>query len=208
MSMEAVDFLHRILSLTGATGKESGRTNMYASKTDPPYPTKNFSLRYVIMFLAIFTLASLTWSGARGTSLQRFVVEEATVGTSSRIISLINPGQEVRSEGARLISPHVRLSVLNGCEGTESVILLVAAILAYPAPLRRKPAGLLFGAAGIFVLNQLRLVGLFYILRYQPEWFSAMHGYISPVLILITGSLIFVLWVNWAGQEKKHALGA
>ncbi len=177
---------------------------MFASVNRETYPIKNLGLRFAALFLAFFALASLAWSASRGTGLERLVVEQATVATSARIIAMLNPGQQVRSEAFRLISPHVRLSVLNGCEGTESILLLAAAMLAFPAPWRRKISGLLFGAGCVFLLNQLRIVGLFYILRYKPAWFSSMHGYIAPTLIIIAGSLIFVLWVNWAGQENKN----
>lgn len=181
---------------------------MILSNKNETYSVKNFGFGFVIIFLSFFGLISLVWSTARGTAVERLVVEQVTVATSARIISIISPLEEIRADGFRLMSPHVRLSVLNGCEGTESIILIAAAILAFPAPWRRKPFGLLLGVIGIFLMNQLRIVGLFYVLRYKPEWFSFMHGYIAPVLIILAGSLVFIFWLNWAGQEKNDAATA
>jgi len=187
-----------------------------SSKTPPrsapgnsdTFSPKDLGMRFVGLFLALFLAATLAWSGARGTVLERLVVEQATVASSARIISWLNPAEKVRAEGARLISPRVRLSVLNGCEGTESILLLAAAVLAFPAPWRRKPAGLILGAAVVFLLNQTRIVGLYFILRHRPAWFEAMHGYIAPTLIVLAGSLFFILWLRWAKPENAHAATA
>jgi exosortase family protein XrtM len=179
-----------------------------AAQSTASFYFNGFGLRFVGLFLAIFAAATLAWSGARGTALERLVVEQATVATSARLISWVSPAEGVRADGFRLISPRVRLSVLNGCEGTESILLLAAAVLAFPAPWRKKPAGLILGALGVFLLNQARIVGLYFILRYRPTWFEAMHGYIAPTLIILTGSLIFILWLRWAKPENEDAVTA
>lgn len=101
---------------------------------------RHFGLRFAALFLTLFTLA---WSSAQGTALERLIIEQTTVATSARLIAWIAPGEEVRAEGARLVSTRARLSVLNGCDGTESVLLLVSAVLAFPVAWRRKPVGVL-----------------------------------------------------------------
>jgi exosortase family protein XrtM len=175
-------------------------------ETNESKGSSSLGWRFACRFLVIFILVSLAWSCARDTGVERFVVEEATVATSARIISMIDPDQKIRSEGFHLLAPHVRLSVLNGCEGTESILMLAAAILACAAPWRRKLAGMLLGAGCIFLLNQLRLIALFYTLRYKAQWFGSVHGYIAPLLIIIGGSLFFFLWMHWSSQEHRHAL--
>lgn len=182
--------------------------NPPALETNELKASSSLGWRFACRFLVIFIFVSLAWSCARDTGVERFVVEEATVATSARILSVIDPDQKVRSEGFRLLAPHVRLSVLNGCEGTESIIMLAAAILACAAPWRRKFAGLLLGAGCVFFLNQLRLIALFYTLRYKAEWFGSVHGYIAPLLIIIGGSLFFFLWIHWSSQEHRHALAS
>lgn len=121
-----------------------------AAQSTASFYFNGFGLRFVALFLAIFAAATLAWSGARGTALERLVVEQATVATSARLISWVSPAEGVRADGFRLISPRVRLSVLNGCEGTESILLLAAAVLAFPAPWRKKPPGLILGRSEFF----------------------------------------------------------
>jgi len=170
-----------------------------------PLPPKIFGLRFIALFLGIFAIFTLLWSGARGSALERLVIDQTTVATGAWIIDRISPEEAVRAEGPRLISPKVRLSVLNGCEGTESILLFAAAVLAFPAPWRKKPAGLLLGVVWVFLLNQVRIVSLFFILRHQPQWFEAMHGTIAPIFIILAGSIVFSLWLNWANKGDEHA---
>jgi len=163
---------------------------------------RHFGLRFAALFLTLFILASLAWSSAQGTALERLIIEHATVATSARLIAWIAPEESVRAEGARLVSPRVRLSVLNGCDGTESVLLLASAVLAFPVAWRRKPVGVLVVTSGAFVLNQVRLVGLYFLLRNRPEWFEAVHSYIAPVLIIVFGSVLFMAWLQWATRGE------
>jgi exosortase family protein XrtM len=169
------------------------------------FPSKIFGLRFIALFLGIFAIFSYAWSGTRGSAVERLVIDQTTVAAGAWIIDRISPEEGVRAEGPRLISPKVRLSVLNGCEGTESILLFAAAVLAFPAPWRKKPAGLLLGLIWVFLLNQARIVSLFFILRHRPQWFEAMHGTIAPIFIIIAGGIVFSFWLNWASREDNHA---
>lgn len=165
-------------------------------------------LRFIAHFLVIFIIGTLGWSSARGTDLERLVIDRWTVSSSARLIDLLNPGEGVRAEGPRLVSTGVRLTVLNGCEGTESILLLAAAVIALPVPWRRKPLGLLLGTACIFLLNQARIVGLYFVLRHHPLWFESVHGYVAPVAIVLVGILFFTLWLRWASRGSDHGVQA
>lgn len=170
---------------------------------------RHLGLRFAALFLTLFTLASLAWSGAKGTAFERLIIERATVATSARLISWLKPDEGIRAQGPRLVSPRARLTVLNGCDGTETVILFASAILAFPASWRRKLAGLFVAASGAFVFNQIRLAALYFTLRHQPAWFEAVHGYIAPALIIVLGSLLFLAWVRYADDKTDvHAVSA
>jgi len=177
---------------------------MSTSAPSGTFPSNIFGLRFIALFLGIFAIFSFAWSGTRGSVVERLVIDQTTVAAGAWIIDRISPEEGVRAEGPRLISPKVRLSVLNGCEGTESILLFAAAVLAFPAPWRKKPAGLLLGLVWVFLLNQVRIVSLFFILRHRPQWFEAMHGTIAPIFIILAGSIVFSLWLNWAGKRDAH----
>ncbi len=48
------------------------------------------------------------------------------------------------------------VSILAGCNGLEAMIVLIAAILAYPSPWKHRLVGIVAGVAAIQVLNLVR----------------------------------------------------
>jgi exosortase family protein XrtM len=120
---------------------------------------------------------------------------------------LADPGERVIAEGHRLVSPWARLNVLNGCEGTETLLLLVAAFLVFPARLRHKLQGLLGGSLLIYTLNQTRIVGLYYALRHDRDSFQLLHGVLAPTLIILAASLFFLVWAKQARSTPEATTG-
>ena len=90
------------------------------------------------------------------------------------------------------------MEVRDGCNGANAVILLWAAILAYPAGHRRKMLGLGAGLAAILPLNLVRLITLFYLGQYHPAIFDFAHLYLWEMLIIIDAIAVFALWARRA----------
>lgn len=155
-------------------------------------------MRLIISFALLFFAMNWAYQSARGTTVERFVIDEATVKPSVALINWLSPSEQVKANGSQLISPTTRLSVLNGCEGTESLFLIIAAIMAYRSPWRHKVFGLLVGTALIYFLNQGRIVGLYFALKQNQALFSALHGYIGPTLIIAISCLFFMGWMQWS----------
>src|SRR5436190_10218557 len=75
------------------------------------------------------------------------------------------------------------VSIERGCNGVEAVIILFAAIFAFPAPIKHKLAGFAVGFVAIQGLNLVRIISLFYLgewetvkaldLFYSDEWQAA-----------------------------------
>ncbi len=148
----------------------------------------------------------LTYTLAREYDVvERAVVDIATVLPSAHIISALTPDEQVRAEGARLISPNVRLSVLNGCEGTECLLLLFAAIIAHRAAARDKAAALAAGFLLVYGINQMRIVTLFYVVRYRHDWFPILHGYIAPLFVTGVAAVFFYVWVAWVARRSSFS---
>ncbi len=174
----------------------SAEKNLPSSGTQEAKGTKYGYWRFVVLFLACFLVLELAYYASRDTVVERMLIDDATVSPSAALINAINPAESVRAEGHRLVSPTVRLSVLNGCEGTETILLLIAAIIASAARWKHKLIGVLLGTALVYVVNQGRIAGLYYALRYDKLLFDMIHGYIGPTLIVIIAGLFFLWWVN------------
>ncbi|MBS1874060.1 MAG: exosortase H [Acidobacteria bacterium] len=90
------------------------------------------------------------------------------------------------------------MEVRDGCNGANVVILLWAAMLAYPTGRRWKAVGLGAGLAAIMPLNLLRLITLFYLGQYHPSVFEFAHLYLWEMLIIMDAMAVFALWVRRA----------
>lgn len=149
--------------------------------------------RLLLIFLAVFFALQYAWEMSRGSPIERAVIDHATVAPAAWLIDSLWPGQGIRAEGHRLVSPHGRLNVLNGCEGLETLFLLVAAVLAYPFPWRARLAGLLLGTLLVYGLNQARLVLLWHAFQQDRALFGLLHGTVLP-LAMVALCLLGFLW--------------
>lgn len=158
-------------------------------------------LRFAIVFLIIFFIVQYVYSASRGGVIEHIVIDVATVRPSAAILNLISPAENVVASGHRIISPNGSLSILNGCEGTETMFLLIAAILAFRAPWLYKLKGAVLGILIIYVLNQVRIVALFFAAQQSRQWFDLLHGIIAPTLIIALGCLFFLFWSGRSVSE-------
>jgi len=102
-----------------------------------------FALVFGAIVLALFT-AELTPPG------QRLVVEPWTALVAKAATSAMkafDPG--VVADGSTITQPSngFAVTILAGCNGIEAMIILGAALLAYPAPVKHKLIGLAAGIA-------------------------------------------------------------
>jgi len=132
------------------------------------------------------------------------LIDNATVRPSVFLINQINPHERVKAKGHRLVSSHAKLSVLNGCEGTESMFLIIAAILAFQTSWRHKVTGLVLGMMTIYLANQVRIVSLYFAARHDQALFAALHGYIAPTLIIAIGCAFYIGWIQWTPQNRPN----
>jgi exosortase family protein XrtM len=149
-----------------------------------------FGLRFALGFL-ILTAA---FEASRGTSFERFVIEESVLLPTAKVVNTISPGVTLERARRTIISGTARLHVTRGCEGIEMLFLLAAAILAYPASLRRRTQGLLIGSVLAFTLSVGRLTALIFTLRYWPDGWEAMHGLLMPLVPIIVIAAYFLYW--------------
>jgi len=83
-----------------------------------------------------------------------------------------------------------------GCNGVEAMLVLLAGILAYPAPWRARLAGLAVGTVAIQALNLVRIVSLFYLGQWNYAWFEWAHLYVWQALIMLDVLIVWLLWVR------------
>lgn len=158
--------------------------------------------------LAIFALSFFAlqfgWSQARGTRLERWVIDGATVQTSVALVNVLTPQVAATARGPNVWAAGGGINVRNGCEGTEVLFLLLAGLLAHPFSWRARVLGLLGGSALIFLANQARLLALFYSVRNDPALFAYLHGLVTPLLLVACTLGFFIALLGWDLRQAAH----
>ncbi|MEE9345270.1 MAG: exosortase H [Methylococcales bacterium] len=88
------------------------------------------------------------------------------------------------------------VSIESGCNGIEAALVLIAAILAYPAPWKHKLIGLVAGLLTIQILNLIRIISLFYLGQWNQQVFEWAHLYVWQGLIMLDALVVFLIWLR------------
>ena len=160
-----------------------------------------FALRFVVCFAVLFG----AFEASRGSAFERFVVEDLILVPTTALIDTVTPNEHARLDGRVISSPGSKLRITRGCEGIEMFLLLVAAIVAFPAGWKQRAQGLLLGSILAYALSIGRLAALHYILSYSPKAWEALHGLVLPLGPIILMSLFFMRWSGRGSQSPRSA---
>lgn len=180
-------------------GRERGGASAHPRHTqdgNPQSDDRRAMLWRLVFFLAAFASLQGLYEAAKGSWVERLVIDHATVQTAAWLIDTVDPAVGVTPAGPRLRAPGGGINILNGCEGTEAAFLMIAAMLVAPLSLRARLGGLLAGTLVVFVLNQARVVALFYAFRSDKAVFDMLHGVVAPLLLIVAAAAFFVIWLN------------
>jgi exosortase H (IPTLxxWG-CTERM-specific) len=164
-----------------------------AEEAPTPSPRRRqvlFLVVFGVLLAGSFTLLSLHW-------VNDHAVEPFTAGVaraSGSTLQLL--GQDVTREGTVLRSPRFAVNIENGCNGIETMLIFMAAVLAFPASWRSRLAGLALGLVAIQGVNLVRVVALFLTGAYFPAFFDASHTVIWQTLVILSGVLLWLLWAS------------
>lgn len=151
-----------------------------------------------IAFLFLFGILQLAWQSASGTVLQRFVVHDCTVSSAALLVNLLTHTVHARALGSSVVAVGGGLDIENGCEGLEALFLLISAMLVAPIGWRMRAVGLLLGTAVVFLLNEVRILVLFYAYRRDHSLFDLLHGTVAPIAVVLLVCGYFYAWLDFA----------
>lgn len=97
------------------------------------------------------------------------------------------------------------IAIERGCNGVEAVIILVAAMLAYPARWTERLIGILVGFVCVQAVNLVRIISLYYLGNWNRQWFDWFHLYVWQALIVVDALVVFLIWLSWIRRrELRH----
>ncbi|QJR10832.1 hypothetical protein DSM104443_01902 [Usitatibacter rugosus] len=152
---------------------------------------RRFALTFVVLLVVLFVF-ELTPPG------QALVVPwtELVAKASAGLVTTFDGN--AAAQGKLLYNPKTGFGVMieAGCNGVEAMLVLLAGILAYPAPWRSKAIGIAIGVVAIQALNLVRIVSLFYLGQWDAQWFVWAHLYVWQALIMLDALIVWLLWMR------------
>ena len=152
--------------------------------------------RSALRLALVFFTFQVLYAWSEGTAVERFLIETVTVRSAVLIIAHIAPASAALAIGHEIIAPCGSLSILNGCDGIEAALLLVAAFIAAPMSTRCRLLGILAALPFVYFVNQMRVVLLFFAFCRARDMFPLLHGYVAPTGIIIACCVFFLVWLD------------
>lgn len=94
------------------------------------------------------------------------------------------------------------IGIERGCNGVEAIIILVSAMLAFPARWQEKLTGIAVGFLCVQGLNLVRIISLYYLGNWNRTWFDWFHLYIWQALIVVDALVVFLIWLSWVRRRE------
>ena len=151
-----------------------------------------FFIVFVILLVGLFTVEVLQ-------PVQQHVILPFTSGLawiSVNIIQLFDSGVASAGKIIRDLESGFAVSIEPGCNGVEALIILFAAIFAFPAPFKNKLVGFAIGFVAIQALNLVRIISLFYMGQWNMVWFEWFHLYLWQALIILDALVVWLIWLR------------
>jgi exosortase H (IPTLxxWG-CTERM-specific) len=166
----------------------------------------------VLRFFLVFVGLQAVLFGAELTpwAQQYFVVPwtNALATISAWIVTMIDPAVVATGKILRSTANDFAVSIEAGCNGVEATIVLIAAMLAFPAPWTSRLIGLAAGIVAVQGLNIVRVISLFYLGQWSLEAFEWAHLYVWQALIMLDVLVVWLIWVRTLPRESGRAGGS
>ncbi|MDR1529471.1 MAG: exosortase H [Burkholderiales bacterium] len=162
-----------------------------------------FFVLFVILLAALFAFELTPWA-------DRWFIEPWTVmlaDISTWLVTWFDAEVESVGRVMRSLSNGFAVSIEKGCNGIEATIVLISAILAFPASWKHKIIGILSGFIAVQGLNVVRVITLFYLGQWNEKVFEWAHLYVWQALIMLDVLIVFLVWIRLLPAQRDGGGG-
>ena len=160
-----------------------------------------FFVTFVLLLAVLFGLELTPWA-------QTLVVTpwtDAVARVATTLIHTFDAGVHASGKVISSATGSFAVSIEAGCNGVEATLVLVAAILAFPATWRHRLAGIAIGTVAVQGLNIVRVISLFYLGQWNYDAFEWAHLYVWQALIMLDVLIVWLLWVRLVPDRSGGA---
>ncbi len=155
----------------------------------------------LLLILFSLALALLVYFRLFGTPFVDAISRWTAASTAQALNAL---GASVVNTGTVVGSSSFAYSIVAECTAIGPIILFAGAVLAYPATWRSRALGIGIGVVLLSAVNLVRLVSLFYIGAYFPNYLPMAHYLVWQAAIIIFAIL---LWLFWTDRLTRRSRG-
>lgn len=155
-----------------------------------------FLLKFLLTLIVAYAIVA--WNPVNDRVIVPFTA--ALAATATAVLQTF--GEQVTVNGTLLSSSRFGVQVNNGCNGVEAMLILLAAIVAFPASIRARAVGLLTGIVVVQVLNQVRIISLYLLGAYRPRLFDVFHTAVWQIVVIGAAMVVFVVWTTRVAPHR------
>jgi exosortase/archaeosortase family protein len=152
-------------------------------------------IRFLLLFSLYVTVAFLAIHIVRTRTDILSLLSMKTAQLSSWLLNVIG----VRAQTVSSIvyqSQGFAIDISYKCTGILLMAFFAAGTFAYPCSSLKKLSGLIVGIPLIFLINLVRLIGLFLIGTFAMPLFYFSHKVLAEILMILTAFLIWWFWLK------------
>jgi exosortase H (IPTLxxWG-CTERM-specific) len=159
--------------------------------------------RFLVIFLAILGVAFTTIALNQVNDAVVIPYTGFVARLSGAVLGLL--GEDITVAGCDVSSPRFAVTIYNGCNGLITSLIFVSGVLAFPASWRAKAVGVVAGLLAIQAINLVRIVSLYYIGVFLPDYFDESHILIWQSLVILAGVGLWIVWARSAATAHRLA---
>ncbi len=162
-------------------------------------------IRFLVLFGVFFGVGHLFLS----TSISETLVVTPWIEANMRTAAVLSvpAGLDVEVDDDRnLVEARGALHIAKGCDGLGALLIVVSAMLGFPAGWRSKLTGIAVGTVGVFLINAIRLASLLWIAVEWPAQLEFFHiDFWQPVMMVVSFGF-FLVWGVFLTRETKNKM--
>ena len=159
-------------------------------------------------FISIFLLVLFVLFGLEMLEPVHIMIVEPFTGYIAKLSAwLITPFDDSVIAYGRVLRDGANgfaVSIESGCNGVEATIVLIAAVVAFPASWRQRIMAILLGFVAIQAANLIRIISLFYLGQWNIDMFTWIHLYLWPILIMLDVLIVFILYLRYISNHEEQ----
>ncbi len=161
------------------------------------------TLRFVIIAAVLYGAFHWAYHKVPDSTLRTIIYPNVIGHAAVKVINTITPDRRAIVNENRISSGRTVLNIVRGCDGSGVWFMLIAAVLGFGARFKATLVGLLLGTAVVYLVNQVRIIGLFYLVEWKRSLFPVVHTYYAPTLIILIIAGFFLWWTQWSTQLQQ-----